>query len=79
MATDVVMPQMGCVELAQSILPLRKGLKVLFISGYTGPSGIDPATLPAGSAFLQKPFTLAALLGKVKELLATSEVSRASV
>jgi CheY-like chemotaxis protein/PAS domain-containing protein len=77
--TDVVMPMMGGVELAQAIAPLRKGIRVLFISGYSGPTGVETGSFPAGAAFLQKPFTLAALLSKVKELLSRRESSGASV
>jgi hypothetical protein len=43
-------------------------MRVLFISGYTGLSGFDASQLPPGSGFLQKPFTLNALLAKVREV-----------
>jgi hypothetical protein len=55
--------------LARSLRAIRPGLKVLFISGYTGLSGVDPEQLKEGSAFLQKPFTLNAFVGKVRELI----------
>ena len=66
--TDVVMPEMGGFDLATQLLQERPGTKVLFISGYTGLSGFDPSQLPPGSGFLQKPFTLNALLAKVREV-----------
>lgn len=68
--TDVVMPEMGGFDLAQELLKRRPHTKVLFISGYTGLAGFDPAQLPPGSGFLQKPFTLNALLAKVREVFA---------
>ncbi len=68
--TDVVMPEMGGFDLAQELLKSRPQTKVLFISGYTGLSGFDPSQLPAGAGFLQKPFTLNALLAKVREVFA---------
>ncbi len=68
--TDVVMPEMGGFDLAQELLKSRPKTKVLFISGYTGLSGFDPSQLPPGAGFLQKPFTLNALLAKVREVFA---------
>ena len=68
--TDVVMPEMGGFDLAQELLKTRPKTKVLFISGYTGLSGFDPSQLPPGAGFLQKPFTLNALLAKVREVFA---------
>lgn len=65
--SDVVMPEMGGVELANQLRPQRPETKVLLISGYMGAPG--PASLPRGAAFLQKPFTLNALSIKVKEML----------
>ena len=68
--TDVVMPEMGGFDLANLLLKERPNTRVLFISGYTGLAGFDPSQLPAGSGFLQKPFTLNALLAKVREVFA---------
>lgn len=71
--TDVVMPEMGGFDLAQELLKQRPQTKVLFISGYTGLAGFDPAQLPPGSGFLQKPFTLNALLAKVRDVLSQKQ------
>jgi two-component system, cell cycle sensor histidine kinase and response regulator CckA len=71
--TDVVMPEMGGFDLANLLLKERPDLRVLFISGYTGLAGFDPSQLPAGSGFLQKPFTLNALLAKVREVFAQQQ------
>ncbi|MCC6536376.1 MAG: response regulator [Bryobacterales bacterium] len=68
--TDVVMPEMGGFDLANELIKERPDVRVLFISGYTGLSGFDPTQLPAGSGFLQKPFTLNALLAKVRDVFA---------
>lgn len=60
--TDVVMPG-GCgVELAESLLSQRPGMRVLFISGYKAEEG---ETMP----YLQKPFSPPALARKVREVL----------
>ncbi len=67
--TDVMMPGMNGVELSYKALEAKSDLKVLFVSGYTDESLLEAGQFPAGTAFLQKPFTLGSLLGKVREVL----------
>src|ERR1700722_4922937 len=68
--TDVLMPQMGGPELVERLQTQGHDMKVLYVSGYTDDATIYSGELPAGTAFLQKPFTLGSLLDKVKEVLA---------
>jgi PAS domain S-box-containing protein len=67
--TDVIMPKMGGRELAERLTALRAEVKVLFMSGYTDDAVIQHAILEHGAAFLQKPFSPAALLNKVYAVL----------
>jgi two-component system, cell cycle sensor histidine kinase and response regulator CckA len=67
--TDVVMPQIGGRQLAESLLTERPGIRVLYMSGYTDGVLARNGVLEEGLAFLQKPFTPAVLLGKVRETL----------
>ncbi|HTS49941.1 MAG TPA: response regulator [Bryobacteraceae bacterium] len=67
--TDMIMPQMGGRELVDRLRAQGRDLKILYISGYTDDTTVYAAELPPGSAFLQKPFTLGALLEKVRGLL----------
>ena len=62
--TDVMLPGIRGPELARRMQQASPGLKTLFISGYTGEEHV-----PAGAQLLLKPFTLAALLEKVREAL----------
>ena len=69
LVTDVMMPQMTGRELAERLAAVRTDLKVLFVSGYTDDAMLQSGSFPPGTAFLQKPFTLGSLLGKVREVL----------
>jgi PAS domain S-box-containing protein len=71
LVTDVVMPGLSGRELATQLLRLRPDLRVLFISGYTDDAVVRSRALPMPSAFLQKPFSPAALARKVREVLDT--------
>jgi CheY-like chemotaxis protein len=44
------------VDLARQIQAIRKGIRVLFVSGYTGLAASGQPFLHPGVAFLQKPF-----------------------
>jgi two-component system, cell cycle sensor histidine kinase and response regulator CckA len=64
--SDVVMPRMGGVELADRLRAVRPSTKVLFTSGFT--EGAD-LKLSANAAFLPKPYMMETLLGKVRAVL----------
>ncbi len=67
--TDVVMPGMGGGALMERLAGVRPGVKVLFISGYLDDAVVRQGVSRAEIAFLQKPFTMAALTARVRELL----------
>jgi PAS domain S-box-containing protein len=69
--TDVVLPQMGGKALATRLTAQSPTLKVLFMSGYAEDAIVHHGRLETGLAFLHKPFSLAALLRKVRETLDT--------
>ena len=69
LVTDLVMPQMGGEELARRLRASYPHLKALFISGYTESAAGDLAALGADAAFVEKPFTLATLVSRVRDLL----------
>lgn len=66
---DVTASDFDGIRLAEKIISANPGIKVLYLSGYTDDPSAQPADLPEGAAFLQKPFTLGSLLKKVKEVL----------
>jgi two-component system cell cycle sensor histidine kinase/response regulator CckA len=67
--TDVVMPGMSGRELAEQLRGSRPDIQVLYMSGYTDDAVVVHGVMSAEMAFIQKPFTAAALARKVRELL----------
>jgi DNA-binding NtrC family response regulator len=53
--TDVVLPDMSGMHLAQQLNQIRPGIRVVYMSGYLDVRGGQMA-LPADAAFLRKPF-----------------------
>ena len=72
--TDVIMPKMSGPELARR-LASRPGMLALFMSGYTDDAIVNHGVLQAGTEFIQKPFSLSTLAGKVHELLESQKQS----
>jgi signal transduction histidine kinase len=69
--TDVVMPQMSGKVMAEWLKATYPHVKVLFTSGYTDDAMAQHGLLERGAAFLQKPYTSAALARRIRELLDT--------
>ncbi|MFQ6027925.1 MAG: response regulator, partial [Dehalococcoidia bacterium] len=67
--TDIVMPQMGGVELASRFSSVRPDTKVLFTSGYPEEPIIQQGLPGETVAFIQKPFVPSVLSQKVREVL----------
>jgi PAS domain S-box-containing protein len=67
--TDVIMPRLNGPELADRVIALRPGLKVLYMSGYTDRTIRLQSGLEGEAHFIQKPFTPGALVQKLRELL----------
>jgi PAS domain S-box-containing protein len=65
--TDLLMPKMGGVELAERLSTLRPAMKILYTSGYNDSTG-KPQPVP-GSAYLQKPYAMEDLARALRDLL----------
>ncbi len=67
--TDIVLRTTTGVALAEQLAQGRSDLRVLYMSGYTARALVSQQELPRGTSFLQKPFTVDALLRRVREML----------
>jgi CheY-like chemotaxis protein len=68
--TDVHLPHMTGPELVERLHTIQPAFEVLFLSGYPAEM-VSDHPLPAGSAFLQKPFDEISLLQTIRSLLDT--------
>lgn len=70
--TDIMMPGMNGIQLAEKIRQNEPELPVLFISGYLHDESADFNRLDGNVFFLRKPFTLRVLADKVEGILASA-------
>ncbi len=67
--TDVIMPNMDGVNLANRLCELQPDIRVLFISGYAEDQLMREQLDIGGHHFLPKPFTEGELLEAIKEAI----------
>jgi signal transduction histidine kinase/FixJ family two-component response regulator len=71
--TDVIMPKMNGPEVMKRIKELRPDIAVLFMSGYTNDVMLRHGVSKADVSFIQKPFSSAELMHKVREALVDAQ------
>ncbi len=70
--TDVVMPEMGGKELVEKLRPISPHTKVIYCSGYTEDIIFHNSGIESGVYFLQKPYTVAAVAQKVRDVMSAA-------
>lgn len=73
LVTDVMMPGGTGFELADSLMTLRRDLRVLFVSGAADPDELRRRLIPGQCVFLPKPFSTGKLVSAVRQLLEAPE------
>ena len=73
--TDVVMPKLSGRQLADRLGATRRGLRVVFVSGYSEEAIESHGVLRAGAELVRKPILPAALLATVQEVLSVDRVT----
>ena len=70
---DMLLPELSGFDLAEQLLELRPGLKILFVTGYVEGEIVQRSISQLGATFLDKPFTPAALLQHVRDAIGTTQ------
>jgi PAS domain S-box-containing protein len=67
--TDIIMPQMSGLSFARAARQIRPDLRILFISGYAEDHQPESHETGNGRNYIQKPFTVATLCSRIREIL----------
>jgi DNA-binding NtrC family response regulator len=67
--TDVVMPDMGGVELADRVASVHPNVRIVYMSGYSEGDKLHPGVRESPYPFLQKPFSPESLAVRIREAL----------
>jgi PAS domain S-box-containing protein len=67
--TDVVMPDMGGVELADRVAAAHPDVRIVYMSGYSEGDKLHPGVRQSPYPFLQKPFSPESLAVRIREAL----------
>ena len=76
--TDIVMPRMGGPELVDRLKALRPAMRAILMSGYAEYTGVSPQESSPHPPILQKPFSVASLVEKIREELIRPPIEKAS-
>jgi DNA-binding response OmpR family regulator len=71
---DIVMPRLSGMELAKRLQASRRDIRVIFMTGYADFSVRNLGSVAIDSILVQKPFSKASLLEKVREVLTVTPV-----
>jgi signal transduction histidine kinase/ActR/RegA family two-component response regulator len=77
LVTDVIMPGMNGPALAKQVRELRPGIKILYMTGYSGEFVRSDMLIP-GVSFIQKPFTPADLRRKIRKMLTDKPAAKSA-
>jgi PAS domain S-box-containing protein len=79
LVSDVVMPQMSGVNVAETVKSMHPHVEVLFMSGYPDETVAHLGVLDGVENYIQKPFSTEKLLGKMRVALDSMQDSTTSL
>jgi len=68
--TDIVMPEMDGIELAQKASAIDPAIRVMFITGFAAVALAQATAAPKAAKVLSKPFHLRDLVAEVERVIA---------
>jgi two-component system cell cycle sensor histidine kinase/response regulator CckA len=71
--SDMLLPELSGIDLAQKVLDANPRTKVLFMTGYVEGDIVQRGLNELGASFLDKPFQPATLLTRVQEAIASTD------
>ncbi|HQP31991.1 MAG TPA: response regulator, partial [Deltaproteobacteria bacterium] len=69
LVTDIILPDANGKDLHRQLEPLREGMKVLYMSGYTADVISSSQLLQIKGHFIQKPFSLHDFLSRLRQAI----------
>jgi PAS domain S-box-containing protein len=72
--TDTVLPGKSGTQIAAMVHAARPSVQTVYVSGHSNVMLVSDGRIPAGTPTLQKPFTEAALISRIREALSRSQV-----
>lgn len=76
LVTDVLMPKMDGPTLSKKLTAIKPNIKTIFISGYTEDTFRQNIKSNPNVHFIHKPFSMVALLTKIKEVLVSQNTPK---
>ena len=70
--TDLQLPDIPGTEIARILKESHPAMRVVFVSGYLAPTESQAKALVPGFHWIQKPFMVNELLGRIREILASA-------
>ena len=67
--TDIIMPQMSGLAFARAARRIKPDIRILFMSGYSEDQQPELHETGEGRNYIQKPFTVATLCSRIREIL----------
>lgn len=72
LVTDIIMPYMNGVDLANRICSVKPEIKVLFVSAYSAEILSSQNLCPEGADYIRKPFGRELLLNRISQIWTSS-------